>query len=63
MNKADLLRKLETLIDEAVRTQLCGTIGISFSAGVPVILRQETTTRIDSLKAATERNHAKKTYR
>ena len=59
MNRADLLRKLETLIDEAVRTQLWGTIGISFSAGVPVILRQETTTKVDSLKGAHERNHAK----
>jgi hypothetical protein len=60
MDRAALLKKLEAMIDDAIRTEFWGTIGISFSGGVPVILRQETTTKIDSFKGGTDRNHAQR---
>ena len=59
MTKPELMKLLDAAVDEAMRTQLWGTIGVSFSAGVPVILRKEVTTKIDCLNGK-DRNRANK---
>jgi hypothetical protein len=62
VDKTELMRQLEAAVDDAMRTGLWGTIGVSFSGGVPVILRKETTTKLGSFQEArTDRNHATKT--
>ena len=62
MDKTELMRQLEAAVDEAMRTGLWGTIGVSFSGGVPVILRKETTTKLEPL-GGKDRNHAHKFQR
>ena len=59
MSKPELMNQVEAAIDEAIRTQMWGTISVSFSAGEPTILTQERTTK---LNGGNERTHAK-TYR
>jgi hypothetical protein len=62
VDKTELMRQLEAAVDDAMRTGLWGTIGVSFSGDVPVILRKETTTKLGSFQEGrTDRNHATKT--
>ena len=63
MTKPELMKMFETAVDEAISTEMWGTLGVSFSGGVPVILRKEITTKIDSFKGGTDRNHATKNFR
>lgn len=63
MTKQELMRQLEGAVDEAIRTEMWGTLGVSFSGGVPVILRKEVTTKIDSFNGGRDRNHANRNYR
>jgi hypothetical protein len=63
MTKSELMRAFESAVDEAIRTQMWGTVGVSFSGGVPVILRKEITTKLDSFNEGKDRNHAKSIYR
>ncbi len=60
MTKQDLMKQLESAIDEAIRTEMWGVIEVSFSGGVPAILRQEKTTK---LTGGNERTHANRNYR
>jgi hypothetical protein len=60
MTKHELM-KHEAAVDEAIRTEMWGTVGVSFSGGVPVILRKEVTTKLGSFQqGGTDRNHANK---
>jgi hypothetical protein len=43
MDRAALLKKLEAMIDEAIRTKMWGKIELTFSRGVPHTLRTEIT--------------------
>jgi hypothetical protein len=63
VTKMELMKQLEAAVDEAIRTEMWGTLGVSFSGGVPVILRKEVTTKIDSYKEGKDRNHANRNYR
>jgi hypothetical protein len=63
MTKPELMRTFETAVDEAIQTQMWGTLGVSFSGGVPVILRREVTTKLDSFNGGKDRDHAAKTFR
>jgi hypothetical protein len=47
MDKSTLLKKLEALVDEAIRARLWGDINISFQNGVPNTLRKVTTERLE----------------
>lgn len=60
MTKPELMKMFESAVDEAIQTEMWGTLGVSFSGGVPVILRKEITTKIDSFKGGTDRNHAQR---
>ena len=46
--KAELLKKLETAVDDAIGQSLYGNIEIEFRAGEPVILRYEKTEKLDN---------------
>jgi len=46
MNKAQLLKQLESLIDEAQRTRMYGVVEIQFSDGVPALLRKSITEKL-----------------
>ena len=46
MDKATLLRKLETMIDDATNTRLWGTLEVTFQAGVPTVFRKISTERL-----------------
>jgi hypothetical protein len=59
VTKQELMKQVETAVDEAIRTEMWGEIAISFSGGVPAILRQEKTTK---LTGGNERTRAN-TYR
>jgi len=59
VEKPELLRKLELMIDSAHDTKMWGEITILFKEGKPSIIRQEITTKIDEGNGT---NHAK-TYR
>jgi sulfatase maturation enzyme AslB (radical SAM superfamily) len=48
MLKAELLRKIETAVDDAINQSLYGNIEIEFRAGEPVILRYEKTEKLDN---------------
>lgn len=64
MNKPELMKQFEAAVDEAIRTEMWGTLGMSFSGGVPVILRKEITTKLGSFEEGRkDRNHANKAYR
>jgi hypothetical protein len=56
VNKPELMKLFEAAVDEAMRTQMWGTIEVSFSGGEPAILRQEKTTKLNG----NERTHAAK---
>jgi hypothetical protein len=47
MDKATLIRKLETAIDEAVRQRTYGNIEIEFRAGEAVFIRKTQTEKLD----------------
>ena len=55
MTKQELIKQFEAAVDEAMRTGYWGSIEVSFSDGVPAILRQQKTTR---QKRGNERTHA-----
>jgi hypothetical protein len=48
MLKAELMRKLETAIDDAINQSMYGNIEIEFRSGEPVILRYEKTEKLDN---------------
>lgn len=50
MQKAELLKKLDALIDEASAQRVWGAIEIEFRDGVPVIVRKMTTEKLDGEK-------------
>lgn len=60
MTKQELMKQFEAAADEAMRTGYWGSIEVTFSDGVPAILRQEKTTR---LNGGNERTRAHNTYR
>jgi hypothetical protein len=60
MNKTELMKMFEAAVDDAIQTKMWGTLGVSFSGGVPVFLRKEVTTKIDSYNGGLDRNHANK---
>jgi hypothetical protein len=43
VTKPELLRKLEIMIDEAIRTEMWGKIELTFAKGSPHTLRKEIT--------------------
>jgi hypothetical protein len=47
MTKTQLLKKLETAIDDAERQRLYGTIEIEFKAGEPTFLKKVATEKLD----------------
>jgi hypothetical protein len=53
MNKEQLLKKLETAIDEAARQRMYGNIEIEFRAGEPVFIRKMQQEKLDE----TENRH------
>lgn len=59
MDKATLLRKLETAIDEAARQRMYGNIEIEFRAGEPVFIRKMQQEKLDE----TENRREQSTYR
>jgi len=64
MNKSELMKQFEAAVDEAIRTEMWGTLGVSFSGGVPVILRKEVTTKLGSYQEGRmDRNYANRTHR
>jgi len=58
MDKATLLRKLETAIDEAARQRMFGNIEIEFRAGEPVFIRKMQQEKLDE----TENRREQSTY-
>ncbi len=58
MTKPELMRALETAINEAIRTQLWGVLEITFKGGDATQLRQEKITRLQQ-----GTTHAKQSYR
>jgi len=48
MEKPQLLKKLECLLDEAERTRMFGTIEIEIRDGRPVVMRTTKTDRLDT---------------
>jgi hypothetical protein len=48
MDRATLLKKIEALVDEAMRTRLWGDINISFQNGVPNTLKKVSTERLST---------------
>jgi len=54
-----LLKELQEIFAEAARTEMWGTVEIDFQRGVPVVIRQ---TRSKKLEAENN-SHAKQTYR
>lgn len=55
MNKATLLKKLETMVDAFAQGRTWGTIEIQFTDGQPAIIRKMTTEKLD----APENNRAR----
>jgi hypothetical protein len=47
LDKPKLLKKIEALVDEAIRTRLWGDINISFQNGVPNTLKKVSTERLE----------------
>ncbi len=47
MEKVTLLRKLETMIDDAARQRMYGKIEIEFAAGRPVFIRKMEQEKLD----------------
>jgi len=52
-----LLKRLETLIDEAQRTHMYGLVEIQFSDGLPALIRKSTTEKL-----CTGENNRARTY-
>ena len=48
MEKPELLRKLETMLDQIARERMWGNIEIEFRDGAPVLIRKSATERIES---------------
>jgi hypothetical protein len=47
MTKADLMRKLDAVVDEAMRQRLYGNIEVEFKAGEPIYLKKVATEKLD----------------
>ncbi len=60
MNKAEVLKRLETLVDQMKADRAFGQISIAFRDGEPDYLRKETTEKLNGAQGTT---HATKTYR
>jgi hypothetical protein len=58
MTKQELMKQLESAVDEAIRTQLWGVLEITFKGGDATQLRQEKITRLQQ-----GTTHAKQTFR
>lgn len=56
MTKTQLLKKLETAIDDVERQRMFGTIEIEFRAGEPVFLRTQRQEKLD--ESETRRDQA-----
>lgn len=54
-----LLKELQDLFADATRTEMWGTVEIDFQRGVPVIIRQ---TRSKKLEVVENNSHAKARY-
>jgi hypothetical protein len=59
MNKQELLRRLERMIDEMHADRTFGQIAIAFRDGIPDFIRKETTEKL----GAQGNTHAKTSYR
>jgi len=59
VNKPELLRRLETLVDQMKVDRAFGQIAIAFRDGEPDFIRKETTEKL----GAQGNSHAKPTYR
>ncbi len=46
MDKPELLKKLDAMLDDAKRTSLWGTIEIDLQFGEPVLIRETRTTKL-----------------
>ena len=46
MDKAQLLRKLETILDEAKKTSMWGTIEVTLQAGEAVVIHETRSTKL-----------------
>jgi hypothetical protein len=55
MEKPELMREFETLVDDFMQKRRWGLIEISFSAGVPALIRTEETKKLQN---AQEQNRA-----
>ncbi len=60
MTKTQLLKKLETAIDDAERQRTFGTLEIEFRAGEPVFIRKMQTEKLDETE---NRNGQQQTHR
>jgi hypothetical protein len=47
VNKADLMKKLDAAVDEAMRHRLYGNIELEFKAGEPTYLKKLATEKLD----------------
>lgn len=47
MNKPELMKLFEAAVDEAIKARAYGTVEVTFKDGVPEMLRQEKTTKLN----------------
>jgi hypothetical protein len=59
MNKAELMRRLEVLVDQMKQERAFGTLAIAFRDGEPDYIRKETTEKL----GAQGNTHAKTNHR
>jgi len=57
VEKPELLRKLEGMLDEAARTRMYGNIEIEIREGTPVVIRKSTTELLQREKTQHGYNH------
>ena len=60
MDKKELLRKLDGMLDGASRERMWGNIEIEIRDGVPTVLRKLTTERLSGLRETTHANEFSK---
>ena len=62
MTKPELMKQLEVVVDEAIRTRMWGVIEVTFRDGESTVLRQERITRLNPEKGS-ETTHAQRHQR
>lgn len=62
MTKTALLKKLETMIDDAERAHMYGLIEIQFSNGAPVLIRKSQTEKLQESTGANNRGQQAHRY-